>query len=1124
MKKKLFFPDILWSGVKNLFLVMKLTTFLVFLSAITLAASSYSQSTRFNLNVENANIIQVFDEIERLTEFGFLFKTDQLDVKKLYTLEIEDADIDKVMDELLDNELYKYRFIDRTIVITKTGLDNFQIENAIKVTGKITSTIGEPIPGATVVVNGTTQGTITNSDGGYSLSNVPENGTLVFSFVGMKTKTADVNGKSQIDIILEEESIGLDEVIAIGYGMVKKSDLTGSVSSLKGDDLNTGSNSSIEQALQGRSAGVQVIQSSSEPGGGMAIRIRGAGSVNAGSSPLYVIDGLPIDNSLVIDGTGPGVVGTRTPRNPLSSINPADIESIEILKDASATAIYGARGANGVIIVTTKKGKEGRLNITYSGYSGLQTPANQIELLKPQEYMTALNGILEDGGGNPEERVTGVQGSGTNWQDEVTRDAVVQSHSISLSGGNNSTNYFASLNYFNQEGVVINSAFKRYDARMNLDHSINKFHFGINFTTSHSHDDYVTYGYGINEDAGSLYAALNFDPSIEIYNGDGTYQTSSYITIDNPLALANDERSSANNYRTMGTIFGEYSILPEWKVKLNLGVDVQNSRRDFYVGRETKEGAGAGGIGTVRVGTSSNYLVEGTTTYNLEINEKHNLNFMSGVTFQNFNLDRFSGSGRNFPTEVTKTNSMGAADPTLYSMGSFKSNYKLFSVIGRINYSLLQNYLFTATFRGDGSSRFGENNKFGYFPSFAFAWKLHQEEFIKNLDLFSQLKFRASWGKTGNQSIGNYQSLTTFAGGPTAILDEQKVTTLDPSRIGNMDLKWETTDQTNFGFDMGFLENRIFATADYFEKKTSDMLLHLPIPSSSGFGSILQNVGSIKNTGFEFMIDSKNLVGKFKWSTSLNFSRIKNVVTDLGSVSEIIHESAGWSNQIAVIREGETLNSFYGYNVLGVWQQDDDFSVTTDPVAPGDLKYQDTNGDGAVNAEDRVILGNSFPDYMWGIANNFSFKGFSLNVFFEGVEGLSMLNNNLVDSYFPINFRRNKYAEPYLNRWTPENPSNKYPSFVNPNGQGNKAVNSYTVEDASYIRLKTVKLSYNFNLKNRKVFKNAVVYVTGQNLFTFTNYSGLDPANNSNGNPSLKIDYNSYPVAKTFMVGVELGL
>ncbi len=1119
--------------LKKVLMIMKLTTFLIFVLTLNVFAESYAQSTKITLNMDQATVKEVIEKIESETEFYFMLKYDDHLMNRYVDIDLDDANIHDVLTQLFDADKYNYQIIDRYIAVTPVDEDAMGVADQNSITGIVTDADGEALPGVTVIFKGTTIGTVTDMNGYYQLP-VTDGKILVFSFVGMKTQEIVLDGQSKIDVTLQADAIGIEEVVAIGYGVVKKSDLTGSVSSLNRDDMNTTGVSSVDEMIQGRTPGVQVIQSSAEPGGGMAIRIRGAGSINASSSPLYVIDGLPIDNGQITAGSGADIPGSRAPRNPLSSINPADIESIEILKDASATAIYGARGANGVIIVTTKSGKDGTFNVNYNGYVGTQSAANTVDLLSAEEYMTVLNDILDEGGGNPEERVTGIQGEGTDWQDEVMRSALIQSHNLSFSGGNGKTSFYSSLNYFNQEGIVVNSAFKRYDARLNLQHKVNKFTLGVNFTTSYTQDEFLAYGYAINEEAGALYAALNFDPTLQVYNEDGTFQISPYITTDNPMALATGKDGFGNTYRTLGSFYGQYEILPGWTAKLNGGFDVQSSRRDSYVDRTTKNGAGAGGIASIINGIKTNYLFEGTSTYMKDFDENNSMTLMGGVTYQAFNTDRNTMNARNFPNDITKTWDMDAADPTLFQEFSNRSTYKLLSYIARANYNYKDKYLFTATFRADGSSRFGENNKFSYFPSLAGAWKMHEEDFIKELNTFSLLKLRGSWGITGNQGIGNYQSLTTFATGPTAIMNGQKTTTLDPSRIGNPELKWETTEQINFGMDMGFYDNRIYTTVDYYSKETSDMLLALPVPSSSGFNSVLQNIGSIRNRGFEFMIETRNFVGDFKWNTNFNFSTIKNEVLDLGPIPEIIHAGAGWTNGIALIREGEPLNSFYGYEVEGVWQLDDDFSVTTDPVEAGDTKFKDqltvdTDGDGVpdatdgkINDDDRVIIGNSFPTFTWGLSNNLSYNGFALNFFFEGVHGIEMLNNNLVDSYFPINFRRNKLAEPYLNRWTADNPTNEYPSFVNPNGQGNKAVNTTTVEDASYIRLKTVKLSYDFKLKN-KVLKSANVYVTGQNLFTISDYSGFDPSTNSNGNPSLKIDYNSYPVARTYMIGCEIG-
>lgn len=1001
-------------------------------------------------------------------------------------------------------------------------------QEIINVKGTIVDEKDNPIIGATIIQkDNPSRGTISDADGQFSL-NVPINSSLEISYIGYITQTV----KSVFDlkkIVMIEDSKALDELVVIGYGTVRKSDLTGSVSSLKSDEMNKGVTSTMTGLLQGKAAGVQITQASTEPGGGTTIQIRGSGSVNAGAGPLYVVDGLPIETGQVISGGGAGMPNVSVARSPISNINPSDIESIEILKDASATAIYGARGANGVILVTTKKGRSGSLKVNYNGYAGMQYSMDMIEVLNAQDYKRILNEILDTPGSGvaESERVGEIQDGGTNWQDEMVRSALVQSHSVSFSGGANNSSYFASLNYFNQDGVLKTSAFERYDARMNMEHNTDNFKFGMNLSTSYTFDNTVPIGFSTNEEGSSLYAARGFDPTLSIYDANGDYQTSSMLNLDNPLALLYGKTSKTDNYRTLGTVFGEYMILKGWTAKLNIGFDTRNSRRDTYVSRLTKSGRANSGIGTVLSGTRNNYLGEFTTNYFKELGNNSSLSLLGGITYQKFINYNMVGRGRDFPADESKTDNMGLGNPELYEVDSSKNNNKLLSYIGRANYNLLDKFLFTATLRVDGSSRFGENNKFGYFPSAAFAWKLQDYEVIRNLNVFNSLKFRLSVGRTGNQDIGNFLSLTTFGRGPNVILDGAQYVTLSPTRLANPNLKWETTEQINVGVDMGFFANRIVVSADYFEKNTYDMLFDLPIPPSTGYSSIMDNIGNIKNNGFELTIDSRNLVNEFKWNTSLNLSTLKNRVTDTGDVNEIIHTGAGQStSQIAIIKKGETLNSFYGYKTAGIWQSQDEITAsgTKDPVKPGDVKFADMNGDRVVNTSDRVILGKSMPSFTMGLTNVFEYKNFQLNVFIDAATGLKMLNNSKVETYYPVSHRRNRMAEPYLNRWTEANPSTIYPSFVNPAGQGNKAVSDLTVEDASYIRLQTVQLSYRIPLKSRKVIENINLFITGQNLHTWTKYTGQDPTTNAHGNSSLKIDFNSYPVYRTFMFGVELGL
>lgn len=466
---------------------------------------------------------------------------------------------------------------------------------------------------------------------------------------------------------------------------------------------------------------------------------------------------------------------------------------------------------------------------------------------------------------------------------------------------------------------------------------------------------------------------------------------------------------------------------------------------------------------------------------------------------------------------------MGLADPTKFIVTSGRTRNSLLSYLGRANYNLYDKYLFTASLRIDGSSRFGANNRYGVFPSFAFGWKLEEEEFIKQLDFFNTLKLRTSWGRTGNQEIGNYQSMSTYGGGQKAVIGNAQVSTTTPSRIANPNLKWETSEQLNFGLDYGFLKNRISGSIDVFYKDTKDMLLNLAVPRTTGFSTMMTNVGAVRNSGIEFLMNTRNIEGAFSWETTWNFAWLKNLVKDLGTNTIIYNGSAGGTSNVSIIKVGQPMYSFYGYEIDGIWQKNDDFSVTKDPVVAGDFKYRDINGDMIVNADDRVVIGNSFPKYTASLTNNFDYKGFNLNIFIDGVFGVNMLNNNLVDTYFPANLKRNRLADPMLNRWTADNPSTVYPSFVNPLKQGKKEVNSYTVEDASYVRLNTVKLGYTIPLQNTKYVKGINLYVVGQNLAIITDYTGYDPSINPNGS-GARIDWNAYPTARTFMFGINLNL
>lgn len=1111
---------------------MKITYVLLTVCLMQVYAESSAQ--KLTLHREHVALRHIFEEIRHQTGYSVIYSVSHIEKLPSVSVSLRSLDLNEAMEQILAGLPLDFVITGKEIVIKEKALTKREItivspaltQTQETITGRVVDEHGNPLQGAAIRVKGASQETSTDSNGTFTFGNVERNAVLIISFVGYETRELAASA-NLASIAMKPAISGLDEVVVVGYGTQRKSDVTGAVSSIRAEDFNKGVNTTVEQLIQGRVAGARVVASSGDPGAGLSISIRGASSINAGTDPLFVIDGLPVSNQQTIAGAGQGVPTIRAPRSPLNTLNPSDIVSIEILKDASATAIYGARGANGVVLITTKQGQSGRSSVTYDTYVGVQNSANRLEMLTASQYKEVINEIIDGGGGNQGERVGEIanNGLGTDWQDLIFRqNATTQNHNIGLSGGSETTRYFASLNYQDQQGVIINSRFQRYGARLNLNTQATKrLNFGANLNLAYTRDQAAPEGYAINENGGLLYNSMNFDPTLAIYDGSGKFMRSDFLTVENPMALAASASSFSNAYQMFGTIFGEYEVNQNLKLKLNIGGDARFQRRDVYVDTQSQRGAALGGQATIINGFQTNYLAEFTATYQKEIGN-HSLNVLGGVTDQEFSTARSNQSAFGFSNDITKTDNIGLGDRETFQMGSDKFKNRLISFLGRVNYSYKGKYLLTSSIRADGSSRFGDNNKFGYFPSFAGAWRLSEENFLRDQNALSSLKIRASWGRTGNQEISNFQSINTFGAGSPAVFDDAHVVTLNPVRLPNPNLKWETTQQWDLGVDFELFNGRMSGSVDYYQKTTFDMLIALPVPRSTGFVSTLTNVGKIINKGLDVELSTINISkNEFEWRTDLTLFTLNNKVLDLGGVPQIIAGNAGFTEQIFVIREGYPLRSFYGWHVDGVWQNGDDFSVTTDNVNPGDLKFRDINNDGTVNSEDREIIGNSFPDLTLGISNSFNFKNLSLDVFFDGVYGIEMLNNNLIDIYFPIQLRRNKFAEPYLNRWTHENPSTVYPSFIAPLGQGRKAVNTYTVEDASYLRLKTVRLGYAWpEPLFGKFAQSASIYVTAENLKTWTKYSGIDPAVNSNGTANTNIDFNTFPLARIFMAGISV--
>lgn len=985
---------------------------------------------------------------------------------------------------------------------------------------------GETLIGVSVLEKGTRNAAASDANGRFTIRVTRSNAVLIFSYLGHLTKEVPLQGKSNISVLLEEDTKLLDEVVVIGYGVVKKTDLTGSVSSIKAEDLTKGTNINLQQGLQGRVPGVQIYQKSGEPGAAMSVQIRGITSITGNNEPLYVIDGLPINNSSAIGAasTGGATVNPND-RSPLSNINPADIESIEILKDASSTAIYGSRGANGVVLITTKRGKTGKIAVSYDASYGQQTPSNTLRYMNGDEYTTVINGIIDENNLNPAtySRVTGTNYN-TDWQSLLLKDAQIQSHDLSFSGGSENTKFYISAGYFNQDGIMLNSGTRRYNARINLENGVSgKYAIGMNLTTTYSRDDYNANGTGINDNGSAFYMAQNYDPTAPAYNADGTYARSGIMNpLDNPVAVINGQYSIGDTYRTVGNIYGEYFFVPSLSARIKVGADLNNTQRSFWIDPSTLTGQSYGGYADVRDGKRGYYLFEGTLNFNKAFGV-HSFSTVAGATYERYTSSSLVANGQGFTLPDLTYDAIGSGDPLRNGVGSGRQENILVSYFGRVNYSWNNKYLLTASFRADGSARFGPNNRFGYFPSAAVAWRISQEEFLKGNKIIDNLKLRVSYGATGNQPNGNYLYFSTYSPARKAVFNGVYYTSISPTRSPNYNLQWESAGQTDLGLDYGLFKSRLNGSVEYYNRKTKKLLYNVSLPLSSGFGAQTQNVGSMRNSGFEFVIngvivDKKDL----KFDVGANLSTLKNEILSLGGQPDFIQAGPASTGPLSILRPGESIGSIFGYIVDGVWQTGDDFSKVQAGVRPGDLKYRDLDGNNIINTADRTILGSSLPDFYYGFNTSISYKKIALAVAFEGSHGALMLNNSLLDSYYPFDFRRNKLADLYLNRWTPSNPTNEYPSFVPGGVQNSFIVNTKTVEDASYLRLQSVRLSYTLPVSKLKAFKNATVFVTGQNLYTFTNYSGADPAINANGGNIVRVDYSSYPLTRTITGGLNI--
>ncbi len=1002
----------------------------------------------------------------------------------------------------------------------------------VTISGRVTENNNQPLSGATVTVKGTSLATSTDADGRFTLRDVDSKAVLVITSVGYTTREVAVNNRSTINISLAVEDRSLNEVVVIGYGKQKRSDLTGSVASVKAAELQQTPISSIDQGLVGRAAGVLVTQTSGMPGATASIRIRGASSLQGGNEPLYVIDGVP-----VYSGGGFGETGGSTRMSALSTINPSDIESIEILKDASATAIYGSRAANGVILITTKTGKNGRDVISFDAYYGVQSVVKAIDVLDATSYAALVNeAYANDGLPQPytADFISKIHngGKGTNWQDEIFRSAPIQNYQLSFSGGDEKSTYAASLNYLDQQGIIINSDLQRYSGRINFSRKMGE-RFRVASHLSISRNVSNTVETDVGGQGGVITGALKFNPILPVYTNKelGIYTQVNVpgSLYPNPVATALELKRKNSTTRMLGDISGELEIIKDLKAKVLFGLDYFMNKSNRYTPSNIFQ---SGGVASASVADAmyTNWLNENTLTYSKTLGTNHTFNLLAGATFQRNRDEGLSASSQGFVNDVLQYNNLGSG--SVYNRpGSSATEWSIMSYLGRINYNFKGRYLITASGRYDGSSRFGVNNKFAFFPSAAFAWRAGEEDFIKRLNLFSNLKFRFGYGVTGNQEIGLYTSLPTLAS-VNYTIGQALVSGFFPNGIPNPDLKWERTGQYDAGIDIGIFQNRVSITADYYYKKTTDLIYSVAIPFVSGFGTSLQNIGSVENKGFELAIETSNLNGAFKWNTSFNISFNKNRVLELGGEQyKDIGEGDGHLKTGSVHRliVNEPIGIFYGYVFDGIFQ--DQRELTAGPKGftdyMGGKRYKDISGpngvpDKVVDATyDRMIIGDPNPDFYGGLTNTFGYKGFELNVFLLYSHGNDILNYNAIEMGLPSG-GQNVYAG-LINRWTPQNPSQVYPIATT---NRTAVFSNQFVEDGSYLKLKTVTMSYAFPGLKLKGFTGLRVYVTGQNLLTSTKYTGYDPEVSYRGASNLEIgeDYGGYPQAKSFLFGVSLGL
>lgn len=1124
-----------------------------------------------SIHLDHTDINTFVNTLKKSTGVDFVYSSRAIGANRKLSVHHNNQKLSVILDHTLKPMNIDYRLVDNSILLHRSlseppskpdpsiNIQHPLIENNPidrNITGIVTDESGMALPGVSVLVKGTQRGTVTSANGTYNVEVESDNDVLVFSFVGYLSQDVPVGNRSKIDVSLATDTKALEEVIVVGYGTQKKSDLTGSVSSVKGTDLTKLPTQRVDQALQGRAAGVMVQNTDGAPGGNATIRVRGGNSITGGNNALVVVDGIQGVN--------------------ISTINPNDIESLEVLKDASATAIYGARGANGVILITTKRGASGKAVFNYGFSIGAQKLNHKLDLMDAGDYARKSNDWAATQNGTAtspiepvipfsSEQINALDANGgTDWQDEIYRTGMMQNHQLSVSGGSDLVRYFVSAGYMNQQGIVLNTKYDRYNLRSNLDLKINSWlNAGINLNVIKDKGNVPPVGEGtrFGDILGQVINTVaRFDPITPVYDSNGNYNIKalkggpdgSKIYADNdvwnPVATALETRSEKNNITNEISTFIDFRLAKRLSLRITGAASINSNDDQHYYSTKTQPGRGVNGVGDLAENKYQYYQNSNILTYTNTFNNKHTLT-LTGVAEQQLIQSKSSFiAAQGFFSDETGINDLGGASQINQRFNS-QTKQVLNSFLGRVNYIFDEKYMITASYRADGSSVFGANNKWGYFPSAAVAWRISQESFLENINAISNLKLRGSWGKTGNQAIQPYQTLATVASGFNYPYNGNSSADIGFAlgRAANPNLKWETTEQTNVGLDMGFFSERLTATVDIYKKLTTDLLLNKQVEAYTGFTTILSNVGSIQNKGLEISLGGKPLSDtKLSWNTAVNisFNRSK-VLTLLDDSPLIIRTSTGGGYQIwgsgfslKYLQVGQPLDQMRGYTNLGTWSEAERAEAKKMGQAPGEAKWKDVNNDGRITraGDGLEVIGNASPNFIYGWNNNIRFSDFDLTFLVQGSYGNDIFNAVRIKTENPSN----GLSANLNNRWTIDNQNTDVPVFLSsrernalelgPNqtaGIGVDQRSSRWVEDGSYLRMKNITLSYSIPTKviSKIGISRLSAYITSVNLFTITRYSGYDPevsSFNAGGAGGLGIDLSNYPTARSYLFGINL--